>query len=147
MLQLVEINRNERETLRRGVRLNAEVIASRWDLPRKHRVLDLSERGLRVASGTRLAVGEDIVVSFTPPGWWIFGELTLFARVTRQTERSGDGCPATMGLRFLDLPKGLKIQMKRSLRGLPPPVPAGHGRTRRELVWVEVLATYTEDHR
>ena len=145
MLQLVEIFSNERQTLRRGVDMNVEVIASPWDAPRKHRILDLSDRGLRVASGTRLPVGEDVVVSFTPPGWWIFGELTLFAKVKRQTERFGDGRPATMGMEFVDLPQGLRIELKRSLRGVPPLVPKGKRRARSQLVWVDVLMTFTED--
>lgn len=145
MLQLVEIYRSDRRTLRRGVEMNVEVIASAWDLPRKHRILDMSDRGLRVASGTRLPVGEDVVVSFTPPGWWIFGELTLFARVRRETQRLGDGRPATMGMEFIDLPKGLRIELKHSLRGLPPVVPSGPRPVRRELAWVDVSMMFTED--
>ncbi len=145
MLQLVEFHANERQATRRGVALTTAVIATPRDLPRQHRILDLSEDGLRVAAGTRLPIGEAVVVSFTPPGWWIFGELTLFARVRRETERGKGGGPATMGMEFIDLPKGLRIEMKRSLRGLPPPIPTGESRVRRELVWVEVLMTYTED--
>ena len=144
MLQLVEVSTNERHTLRRGVSMDIELIASRWDQPRLHRVLDLSESGLRIAAGTRLPIGEDVVVSFTPPGWWIFGEITLFARVKQETARK-EGAAATMGMEFIDLPKGLEVEMKRSLRGLPPPVPTERARTRRELVWVDVLMTYTED--
>ncbi len=145
MLQPVEIFPNARQTLRRSVaHLESEVIASGWDGPRKHRILDLSERGMRVASGTRLRRGEHVVLSFTPPGWWLHGELTVFAEVRRETPR-WEGAPATMGFEFLDLPRGAGLELQRCLRGFPPPLPSADVKTRTELVWVDVLVTYTED--
>ena len=145
MLQSVEIFPNARQTLRRSVaHLESEVIASCWDVPRKHRVLDLSERGMRIASGTRLRRGENVVLSFTPPGWWLHGELTVFAEVKRETRRAA-GVPATMGLEFLDLPRGAGLELQHCLRGFPPPLPSADVKTRSELVWVDVLVTYTED--
>ena len=145
MLHPVEIFPNARRNLRRSVsHLQSEVIARRWDVPRKHRILDLSENGMRVAAGTRLPRGENIVLSFTPPGWWLLGELTVFARVARETERL-EGGPATMGLEFLDLAEGARKQLSRSLRGCPPPLPSAKAKSRNELVWVDVMVTYTED--
>lgn len=147
MLQPAEVLlSNTRETVRRATppQLQSEVIAGRWDAPRAHRVIDLSERGMRVASGTRLARGEHVVLSFVPPGWWLHGELTVFAKVVRETERDGHG-PATMGFEFLDLPRGAEAELRRCLRGLPPPLPRVRPRPRRELVWIDVLVTYTED--
>ena len=145
MLQAVEILPNARQTLRRSVpSLQSEVIAGCWERPRTHRVLDLSERGARLAAGTRLRPGENVVISFTPPGWWLHGELTLFAQVKRETARV-EGRPATMGLEFLDLPKGAAADLRHCLRGFPPPLPQRRASRRQALVWVDVLVTYTED--
>ncbi len=146
MLQPAEVLlSNTRQSVRRSVAsLESEVIAGRWDIPRSHRVLDLSERGMRVASGTRLCRGEHVVLSFVPPGWWLHGELTVFAEVVRETERHEDG-PATMGFEFLDLPRGAREELARCLRGLPPPLPRSRPKPRKELVWIDVLVTYTED--
>lgn len=144
MLQPVEIFPTARDTVRRGVSIESTIVASRWDQARVHRVLDLSDQGMRVAAGTRLEVGEDVLVSFVPPGWWLLGELEVFARVKRSTERQ-DGRPATMGLEFLDLPRGARAELRRSLRGVPPPIPTVKRRSERQLVWVDVLVTCTED--
>lgn len=146
MLQPAEVLlSNTRQCLRRSVpSLESEVIAGRWDAPRAHRVLDLSERGMRVAAGTRLSRDENVVLSFVPPGWWLHGEITVFAKVVRETERHDAG-PATMGFEFLDLPKGAAEELARCLRGLPPPLPRSRPKPRKELVWVDVLVTYTED--
>ncbi|MBX3271991.1 MAG: PilZ domain-containing protein [Sandaracinaceae bacterium] len=146
MLQLAEVFPHARQTIRRRAPsdLESEVIAGRWDAPRVHRVLDLSERGMRVASGTRLARGEHVVLSFVPPGWWLHGELTVFAKVVRETARGEEGA-ATMGFEFVDLSRGAQAELARCLRGLPPPLPRAPRRVRKELVWVDVLVTYTED--
>jgi len=145
MLQPVEIFPNARQTLRRSVaHLDSDVIAGRWDIPRKHRILDMSDQGMRVASGTRLKCGEHVVLCFTPPGWWLHGELTVFAEVKRETRRDAEN-PATMGLEFIDMPDGARADLRHCLRGFPPPLPTAATKVRRELVWVDVLVTYTED--
>lgn len=144
MLEPVEILPGCRRTLRRGVSMDAELIASRWDRPRAHRVTDVSPLGLRVAAGTRLPVDEVVALSFVPPGWWLHGEVTVFSRVASSAPRH-DGLSAWMGLEFLDLPAGVEAHLQRSLRGLPPPLPSRRSRHRKELVWVDMLVTYTED--
>ncbi len=105
--------------MRRAVALSADVIAHAWDLPRTHRVIDLSPEGLRVAAGTRLVPGEHVIVCFTPPGWWPHGELMQWARVVRGEPRS-TAAPATMGLELVDLPIGLRSELARNLRHQPP---------------------------
>ena len=144
MLQTVEILPGSRRSLRRAVSLEAELIAAPWAAPRKHRVLDLSPEGMRLAAGTRLPEGELLLVTFTPPGWWLLGELSVWARVARSEPREAER-PATMGLEFLTLPEGLHDQLGRTLRGTPPPLPNKPRAVQRELVWVDVLLTYTED--
>ena len=104
---------------------------------------DLSPHGLRLAAGTCLHEGEAVVVSFTPPGWWLFGELDVFARVVRSEPRHGSAS-ASMGLEFLDLPRGARAALAHGLRGMPPPLPTER-RKASEMVWVDLLVTYTED--
>jgi hypothetical protein len=144
MLHPVEILPGARRSLRRAVHLDAEVVAAPWSAPRLHRVTDLSPEGMRVAAGTRLPVDEPVLVSFTPPGWWVLGEVSLLARVARHEPREGDR-PASMGLEFLRPPAGVRDQLARTLQGRPPPLRVGRRPARRELVWVDVLVTYTED--
>jgi len=144
MLQPATVLPGSRRSLRRAVRLEAELASTEWEHVRPHRVLDLSPEGMQVAAGTRLGRGESLVVSFTPPGWWLHGELSLFAEVVRSTPRIGEE-PASMGLSFLDMPHGAREELARCLRGRPPPLPRRRHRPRRELVWVDCLVTWEED--
>lgn len=128
-----------RRSLRRGVDLDAFVIAAGWETPRRHRVLDLSGDGLRLAAGTLLPIGEHVVVCFTPPGWWVHGELMVWARVAR-AEARGEHTEASLGLELLDLPDGARAELDRVLTGRPPRLPSRRPRARRELVWVDALA-------
>jgi hypothetical protein len=136
MLHSVEVVSSARRSLRRAVTLEADVIARPWDLPRRHRVLDLSPEGMRLSAGTPLPVGEEVVVCFAPPGGDAT-ELWAWARVVRT------GADA-MGLELLDLDSRERDQLSRALIGTPPPLSA-RARSRRELVWIEMLVTYTED--
>lgn len=141
MLQTVEVLPGHRDAIRRAVSLEANLMSSEWEGPRKHRVLDLSPEGMCLAAAGRLPIGERVAVSFTPPGWWVLGELTLFAWV-RRSEPRGDG-PATLGLEFLDLRPGARALLEASLEGRPPRLPCHTPRT--ELVWIDALITWQED--
>ncbi len=142
MLETVEVLPGDRHTLRRAVALEATLMSARWDEPRVHRVLDLSPDGIGLAAGTRLPLEDRVAVSFTPPGWWVLDELTLFAEVRRATPRVG-ARPARLGLAFLDLPQGAREQLDLAVRGLPPPLP--RYRKQLEQVWVDGLVTWEED--
>ncbi|MGE0787148.1 MAG: PilZ domain-containing protein [Sandaracinaceae bacterium] len=142
MLQRVEVIPGHRRHLRRAVTLDVDVIAPAWSARRKHRALDVSPEGIRLAAGTRLPVDSHVVVSFTPPGWWIHGELSLFARVRSSEPRDGRR-PAWFGLSFEDMPRGAAREIERALVGVPPPLPRRRPRT--ELVWVDRLMTWEED--
>ena len=142
MLQTVEVLPGSRRELRRAVSLEASLISESWRDPRRHRVLDLSPDGMCLAAGTRLPLQERVVVSFTPPGWWVLDELTLFAEVRRSEARTHER-PAMLGLAFLDLPCGARDQLALAVRGMPPPLP--RHRPVQELVWVDDLVTWEED--
>ncbi len=139
MLHPVEILPGARRSLRRAVELHADIVATGWDAPRRHRVLDLSPEGLRVAAGTLLAGGEHAIVCFTPPGWWLLDEIVAWARVARAVPRCGSQ-QATMALELMDLSSGMRVELERALEGRPPPLPRRYSRSiRRELVWVDSL--------
>jgi hypothetical protein len=144
MLCPVEILENARRSTRRSVAMTADVISPAWDKPRCHRVADLSPEGMRVLAGTRLPEGELVVVCFTPPGDWLLGEITAWARVVRSEARDGDR-PASMGLELVDLEKGTREFLAHALLHRPPPLPRTRVRPLRELVWIDLLVTYTED--
>jgi hypothetical protein len=143
MLNAVEVLAGARRSMRRGVRMECEVLAGAWEGARRHRVLDLSHEGMRVAAGTTLPIDEGVIVSFTPPGWWLTKELTVMARVARALPRGDE--PASMGLEFLDLSAGEEQALAQTLIGRPPPLPRVRTRLRRELVWVDMLVTYEEE--
>ena len=128
MLHSVEVVSSARRSLRRAVTLEADVIARAWDLPRRHRVLDLSPEGMRLSAGTPLPLGEEVVVCFAPPGR-ASSELWAWARVVRTG-------PDAMGLELLDLDGAERDQLSRALIGTPPPLSA---RPRRELVWIDLI--------
>jgi hypothetical protein len=142
MLHAIEVLANARRSLRRAVQLEVEVIATGWDTPRIHRATDLSLDGMRVAAGTRLPEDDHVVVCFTPPGAWGLGEVQSFARVVRSEARRGERS-ASMGLELLDIDYRQKRGLAQILRGLPPPIPRAS--RPRELVWIDMLVTYTED--
>ncbi len=86
-----------------------------------------------MAAGTLLQEGEHVIVCFTPPGWWLLGELSLWARVARAAPRR-EGQGAVMALELLDLPAGARDELARVLSGRPPPLPRARPSDR---VWVD----------
>lgn len=130
--------------MRRGVDLEALVIAAGWETPRRHRVLDLSPEGLCLAAGTLLPIGEHVVVCFTPPGWWLHDELMVWARVVRAEPRGEAGTPM-LGLELLDLSDGARAELEDVLAGRPPRLPRSTCRPKRELVWIDSLSDLEAD--
>ena len=144
MLHAAEVLPGARRSLRRVVSLDCQLFAPSWEAPRRHRIVDLSPAGVGLLAAGLLPLDEGVVISFTPPGWWVHGELTALARVARAEPRSGPRS-ARMGLELLDLAPGAGAELARVLRGRPPPLPSRAPRLRRELVWIDVLCTFEED--
>lgn len=104
---MVDVHHHRRAP-RRPVRMEADLIASRWDEPRRHALLDLGFHGVRVQGDELLGEGEHVVLSFRPPGGRL-GELTLFARVAH-ARRIG------MGLELLELPQDARAELERAVQ-------------------------------
>jgi hypothetical protein len=114
-----------RQSLRRAVRLSAEVAADEWDGTVPFVATNLSPDGLWLESDLSLDVGSEVIVSFVPPRSPTNVPVTALAAVTRvgmyrrRRERQLSG----MGLRFLELDHDHGDLLTELLRGLPPPLP------------------------
>jgi len=110
MIELDYARRSER----RAVDLPVDLMQKRWDDPLGHRVSDISPYGAWVQTSLPLAVGEQVVMSFTPPGakqpWELFG------CVKRQRRGKDSG----MAVEFVGLSRAERWKLTRQLRGLPP---------------------------
>lgn len=136
MLSPVEIIPSARRVVRRGIEVGCELFSERGG-SRRERLLDLSHQGARVSSDVPLMRGEEILLSFVPPGA-LDDRISTMCEVVHVTA----GAPL-VGVRFLDLSKPDRVAMARRLRGVPPPLPR-HVRE-RELCWVDGLVTWEED--
>lgn len=122
MPHVIEMPLRARRAPRRIVRMEAELIASRWDSPRRHSVLDVGPDGLRVLADELLAEGEHVVVAFRPPGGRL-AEVTAFARIAH-ARRAG------MGLELLDLATDARAELVRAIHRpwrTASPAPIAHG--------------------
>jgi hypothetical protein len=86
------------------------------------RVLDLSPRGMLVASQQQIDPGDEVFVTFQAPGdgLWMQAE----AEVTRivRGNRSSDTGPC-VGLRFKDMEGSRRGELLSRLAGIPPTIP------------------------
>jgi hypothetical protein len=117
---------SRRNALRRAVRMECTVLSTLWDDTAPLMATDLSPFGLWLGTGLALDVGEEVVLSFRPPGWPEWGwPVTVLAEVARVNlpRRRGDRGASGMGLRFVDLDGEERERMMHLLHGLPPPLP------------------------
>ncbi len=135
MLSPVEIIPSARRTVRRGIELGCELF-SELGGSRRERLVDLSQEGARLSSEVPLRTGEEVVLSFVPPGAHDDRVSTLCEVVHIDSRR-------LVGVRFVDLDKHERRAMARRLRGVPPPLPKQ--RLSGEMVWVDALVTWEED--
>jgi len=146
MLQVAEVLPGARRAVRRAVSLECAVISDWWDEPVPHLVTNLTPHGLWIETPFPLEIGDEMIVSFTPPRWRRDREIVTCGAVRRvdlRRREAGGG----MGIEFLDLGEGERSELTATLRGLPPPLPKklSRRRPRREHVWVEMLLTWEED--
>jgi hypothetical protein len=113
---MIEMSYARRST-RRPVEVCCEVIRAAWDAPVAHEVRDLSAFGAWIRTSFPAPIGEDLVVSFTPPGWAFERALTLFARVVRVVRSDADR-RGGMGLAFIDMDGVERRALQRCLRRL-----------------------------
>ncbi len=121
----VESNTSRRRSLRRAVRLEADVASDLWDGSVPLLATNVSMHGLWLESELPLDAGAQLLVSLVPPRWQgaePFVALAEVARVglfRRQREQRSSG----MGLTFIDFERLHEQQLREALRGLPPPLP------------------------
>jgi hypothetical protein len=120
-MHLIESQKNRRAT-RRAVTAPCVVVATDGYRLISHRVLDLSPRGMLVTCRTDLEIGDDVFVSFQPPGdgkW-----MNVKAEVARIIggSRLWDVGPC-VGLLFKDLDNSARGELLARLAGIPPTIP------------------------
>ncbi len=134
MLEHVEIIPSSRQSVRRAVEIGCELVTQ--SAVHVERVLDLSPTGARVRSRAATRRGQEVLLTFVPPG----APRRVSALGTIQHEQDG-----VLGVKFFSLERIDEETLGRHLRGLPPPLPKKNTRRERELVWVDMLLTYEED--
>lgn len=134
MLEPVEIIPSSREAVRRAVEIGCELVTQ--SAVHVERMLDLSPQGARVRSRAATRRGQEVLLTFVPPG----APRRVSALGTIQHEQDG-----ILGVKFFSLERIDADTLGRHLRGLPPPLPKKNLRRQRELVWVDALLTYEED--
>lgn len=136
MLESVEVMGGPRRSLRREVDVPCHLMSDLWDGAVAHRARDLSHQGVWLDSDFPLGEGERVVIRFRPPK--SEDDLYVSGRVarTRLTRRVGDAERSGMAIEFQGVrPKEL-FYLRKSLRGLPPPVPKALSQS-SELLWIE----------
>jgi hypothetical protein len=124
------IHPKTRRALRRAVRTSCQAVGLHdFDLVGE-RVLDLSPRGMLLASDRPMELGEELLVSFRAPGHevlWLDAEAHV-ARIV-QGYRLGDPGYA-VGLELSYLERSAQKELLVRLAGHPPPIPQRRPRPR-----------------
>lgn len=114
----------KRFEMRRSIQLPVELITSHWDDPIHLIASDLTPGGAYIRSEIIPDAGDKIVCSFEllrgRPEYCFFGEITR-VNLLRRTTDSG---PPGFAIKFTDASPYDRLNIRRSLHGLPPPVPA-----------------------
>jgi len=111
-----------RRAFRRYVRIDCQVVREHDFRLVGDLALDLSERGMLVRTKERVLTGEDVVVSFRPPGSNRFVDaLGHVARVVHG-RRPGDR-GRCLGIELYAMDADDRRVLWESLRGLPAPEP------------------------
>lgn len=121
------VRSDERITLRREVHTPVLVQSARTGLQREGRILDLSPRGARVVVDMPVEHGEELLLSFRPPRWVRREHLLARAEVARVDP--GVASERDLGVRFVELPRTVAIELDACLRGTPPPLPRPGAKT------------------
>jgi hypothetical protein len=112
----------QREVLRREVRLACQAVSESAFRLVGRRALDLSPAGMLLESDADVRIGDALIVSFRAPQSALY--IDASARVVRVVEgrRPGDH-GRCLGLRFEGLDAVAKGVLAESLVGMPPPLP------------------------
>jgi hypothetical protein len=119
----------KRRSLRRAVGLECALQSDLWDGLVSLAVSNVSNEGVWIDTPYTLEPGEELVLSFLPPGARQGEEVWAVAEVARVGlwRRRLDPWPAGMGLTFRYLSHVDRRFLARSLVGYPPRLPARRG--------------------
>jgi hypothetical protein len=116
------VHAQQRRALRRGVRVDCQVVRERDFTLIGSRGLDLSPLGMLVFAQEPVLTGEPLLVAFRLPqsAWWFDSEATV-SRVVHG-RRPGDR-GRCFGIEFETLDRAVQHFLHTVLQGVPPPVP------------------------
>ncbi len=121
------VHAQQRRALRRGVRVDCQVVRERDFTLVGSRGLDLSPLGMLVVADVPVMTGEPLLVAFRLPRstWWFDAEGTV-ARVVHG-RRPGDA-GRCFGVEFDAIEGALQYFLHTALQGVPPPLPRREAR-------------------
>jgi hypothetical protein len=121
------VHAQQRRALRRGVRVDCQVVRERDFALVGSRGLDLSPFGMLVMAEVPVMTGEPLFVAFRLPRstWWFDAEATV-ARVLHGRRPGDKG--RCFGIEFDALDRSLQYFLHTALHGVPPPVPKREAR-------------------
>jgi hypothetical protein len=112
----------QRQTLRRAVRVECQVVREHdWKLIGRS-AIDLSTRGMLVETTERVLTGEEVIISFRSPSRraWYDAQATV-ARVIHGRRPYDTG--RYLGIHFDVFDEAQACALRADLRGHPPPFP------------------------
>lgn len=119
-------DRGKRRSLRRAVALECTLQSELWDEALTLPASNLSVDGVWIETPLSLDLGDELIVSFTPPGLAAHHVVWAAAKVVRvgSSRRQGDAPESPgMGLSFTYCSEPHRRMLARSLRGHPPRLP------------------------
>lgn len=117
------VHAQQRRALRRGLRVDCQVVRERDFALVGDRGLDLSPFGMLVEANESVLTGEPLIVAFRLPesAWWFDAEATV-ARVVHG-RRPGD-TGRCVGIAFDVIDSAVQYFLHTALRGVPPSLPS-----------------------
>ncbi len=128
------VRKNERREMRRGLRLECQIVREQDFRFLSQRAIDLSPDGMLALTNEDVSPGDKVIVSFCATGLGIwFDTEARVVRVVRGRRRLDGG--RAMGISFSSLSRVKRFILRNHLRRIPPPVPR---RTQR-IDWTETV--------
>jgi hypothetical protein len=110
-----------RRSVRRCVSLECDVHSAYWEGAVPFLASDLSVHGIWLDSPFTLEVGQEVLLSFVPPG---SSNTPVLVTATIARVGAPDGQPSGMGLAFTSMRDSDRTLLARCLEGRPPRLPA-----------------------
>jgi hypothetical protein len=120
------VSRGKRRSLRRAVAVECTLQSELWDEDLTLPASNLSTDGVWIETPLALDLGDELIVSFTPPGLAPTQTVWAAAKVVRvgSFRRQGDTAQSPgMGLSFTYCSEPHRRMLARSLQGHPPRLP------------------------